>query len=65
MYYALQNRDNNTGGNSLFRTQEEYEKSLNSLCEKWGKYLRQTKSHKSQISLKLKVERKQTIEYER
>lgn len=65
MYYAVQNRDNNSGGNSIFRTEEEYQKSLDSLCEKWGKYLKKTQKHKSQISLSLNVERKQKIEYGR
>lgn len=64
MYYAIQKRDNNVGGNSLFRTEDEYNKSLDSLLNKWGKYLKKSKTHKSQISLKLNVERKQVIDYE-
>lgn len=61
MYYFFQNRDNNTGGNSIFRTQDEYEKSLNSLLEKWKGWLTMSKSNKSQISLKTHIKRKQDI----
>lgn len=63
-YYFLQNRDNNTGGNSLFRNQKDYEESLNSLKKKWGRFLKQGKSNKSQIKLNLNVKRKQDIQYE-
>lgn len=65
MYFAVQSRDNNVGGNSIYRTEEEYNNSLETLCKKWGKYLKKVKGHKSQISLKLNVERKQKIEYEK
>lgn len=63
-YYCIQNRDNNKGGNSMFRTAEEYEKSLESLLKKWGRFLKKSRNHKSNISLKLNVKRKQDISYE-
>lgn len=63
-YYFIQNRDNNTGGNSIFRNQEEYNKSVESLKEKWGRFLKISKN-KSQISIKLNVKRRQDIEYEK
>ena len=59
-YCFYQLRDNNVGGNSAFRTQEEYEQSLDSLVSKWKGYL--TKSyHASQVRLRTKVKRKQDI----
>lgn len=64
MYYFIQKRDSNSGGNSLYRTEDEYNKSLESLKKKWGRFLTQSKAHKSQISLKLNVNRKQVIDYE-
>lgn len=62
-YWLRQGRDNNLGGNAKFRTQEDFEKSTNSLLEKWGDSLRLGK-HKSQIGLSVNVKRRQTIEYE-
>lgn len=59
-YCFYQLRDNNVGGNSAFRTQEEYEASTESLVQKWKGYL--TKStHASQVFLRTKVKRKQDI----
>ena len=59
-YCFYQLRDNNVGGNSAFRTQEEYEASTESLVRKWKGYL--TKStHASQVFLRTKVKRKQDI----
>lgn len=63
MYFAIQSRDNNSGGNATYRTEDEYNKSLDSLCEKWGRFLKKG-THKSQVRLKLNVERKQKIDYE-
>lgn len=60
-YYFAQYRDNNKGGNSDFRTKEEYEKSINSLVKKWGKYVKVKKGKGSQISIKLDVQRKQNV----
>ena len=37
-YVFYQGRDNNVGGNSAFRSQEEYDKSLETLQTTWGKY---------------------------
>ena len=42
-------------------TQEEFEKSLNSLLEKWKGWLTMSRSNKSQISLKTHIKRKQDI----
>lgn len=60
MYWAAQMRDNNIGGNSEFRTSEEYNKSLDSLKEKWGNYVKVYEKH-SQKQIKLNVGRKQVI----
>ena len=59
-YCFEQARDNNVGGNSEFRSETEYQKSLESLLKKWGKYLIKF-DKKRQISLKLNVKRKQVI----
>ena len=59
-YYCIQQRDNNKGGNSAFRTQEEYQKSLNSLLEKWKGWLT-TSENRSQVSIKTHIKRKQEI----
>lgn len=62
-YYFLQARDNNGGGNSLFRNQEEYEKSCKSLQEKWGSYIKiKNDLRKGQLNIKLNVQRKQKID---
>lgn len=63
-YYFFQQRDNNAGGNATYRTESEFQKSVESLLNKWGDYLKQGKSNKSQISLRLNVKRKQDIKYE-
>lgn len=60
-YYCYQNRDNNTGGNSQYRTAEEFEKSCVSLIEKWGECIK-SKKKGSQIEIKLNVERRQKID---
>lgn len=60
-YYWYQNGDNNVGGNSIFRTQEGFKKSVDSLKEKWGENLK-VSYHKSQIRISLNVKRKQQIE---
>lgn len=62
-YYFAQNRDNNVGGNSIWRTQEDYEKSVNSLKEKWGRYVVVKKKHSSNITIKLNVKRKQALDF--
>ena len=63
-YYFNQNRDNNAGGNSIWRTQEAYEKSTNDLCEKWGKFLKKSDKYKTNIALSLNVKRKQKVDYD-
>lgn len=63
-YFFWQNRDNNKGGNSSFRTEEEYNKSIETLCDKWGDCLKISNQHKSQVKINLNVKRKQAIKYE-
>jgi len=58
-----QERDNNVGGNSIFRTKEEYEKSTDSLCEKWKGFIKK-RMHKNQIRLTTNVGRRQVIKYD-
>lgn len=60
-YYFIQNRDNNTGGNSAFRTMEAYQKSCETLKRKWGKYIKIKMGKGSQISISLNVKRKQEV----
>lgn len=60
-YYFIQNRDNNTGGNSIYRTQEAYQKSCETLKKKWGKYINIKAKTGSQISISLNVKRKQGV----
>lgn len=59
-YYCIQNRDNNKGGNSAFRTQEDYQKSLDTLLEKWKGWL-VVSENKSQVSIKTRIKRKQEV----
>lgn len=61
-YYFFQHRDNNKGGNSIFRTSDDYQKSLDSLLDKWSPWLKLSRSNKSQISLKIQIQRKQDIQ---
>ena len=60
-YTFAQERDNNIGGNSSFRNKEEFNKSVDTLKEKWGNYIRVKDSGKSQITINLNVKRKQKI----
>lgn len=62
-YLFSQDRDNNAGGNSMFRTEEKYQKSLQSLQEKWGDCIKVSK-HKNQYRISLNVKRKQVINYD-
>ena len=59
-YYCYQARDNNRGGNAQFRSKEGFEKSVDTLLAKWGRYLKK-KCHQGQIGLSLQVKRKQVI----
>ena len=61
-YYFFQHRDDNTGGNSLFRTQEEFEKSTQTLIDKWGDCIKVSNRHKNQIRIALNVKRKQPLD---
>lgn len=60
-YYFNQNRDNNVGGNSAYRTKEKFDESVKSLKDKWGDYLK-VSSHKNQIRISLDVKRRQSVE---
>lgn len=59
-YYFFQNRDNNKGGNSIFRTAEDYQRSLDSLLQTWQGWLT-VSENRSQISIKTHIKRKQDI----
>lgn len=64
-YYFLQKRDNNLGGNSEFRTAEEFRKSVDSLRAKWGNSIKiSDNKNSSQIEIRLNVGRRQAIKYE-
>lgn len=60
-YYFFQLRDNNAGGNSDFRTKENYIQSTKTLKDKWGKYLKISNKHASQLKITLNVKRRQSI----
>lgn len=60
-YYFNQNRDNNVGGNSIYRTQDGFQKSIDSLVDKWGDYLK-VSNHKNQVRISLNVKRRQSLE---
>lgn len=57
-YYFAQKRDTNKGGNSAFRTKEDYDRSKQSLIEKWKGYLIPI-GYDSQEGLRMKVQRRQ------
>lgn len=61
-YLFSQKRDNNAGGNAKYRTEDEYQKSLKSLQNKWGEYLKVSK-HKNQTHISINVKRRQSVEY--
>lgn len=64
-YYFAQNRDNNMGGNSIWRTEEELQKSVETLQKKWGVYIKiSNKKHANNVKISLNVARKQAIKYE-
>ena len=63
MYLFRQSRDTNKGGNAMFRTEKDYNKSVETLKEKWGDALR-VRKHKSQIKITLNCPRRQKIEYD-
>lgn len=60
-YGFFQKRDNNSGGNSEFRTSEAYQKSIDSLKKKWGPYIDIKWDNGSQVHTTIKVKRKQSI----
>ena len=59
-YYALQSRDNNTGGNSKFRTEDKYNESIDSLFRKWGKCLK-LRLTRSQKCIHITTSRRQSL----
>jgi len=59
-YYFLQNRDNNTGGNATFRTKELFEKSVETLLNKWQGCLSK-KYNKTQVSLRITTTTRQKL----
>ena len=60
-YLFSQLRDNNIGGNSIFRTEEGYNKSVETLKRKWGDCIK-VKNHKGQLHISLNVARRQKLE---
>lgn len=62
-YFWWQHRDNNFGGNAEFRTESAYERSIETLKDKWGDLIK-VKTVKTQKRITLNVERKQAIRYE-
>ena len=60
-YLFSQKRDNNKGGNSLFRTETDFNKSVQSLKDKWGDNIN-VGTFKGQIKIRLNVKRRQAIE---
>ena len=64
-YYFSQLRDNNTGGNSIFRTQTEFDRSIETLEQKWGKCITVKRDlYNCNVSIRSNVKRKQDIRYE-
>lgn len=62
-YYAMNCKDLNAGGNATFRNQEEYNRSVQSLVDKWGECLK-ISSYDTQIKIKLNFARRQKLRYE-
>ena len=64
-YYFYQERDNNKGGNSLYRTEEDLERSMHDLEKKWSPFLTINRNkHKNNVQLKMNVPRRQVIKYD-
>lgn len=62
-YYASNNKDNNTGGNAQFRNEEDYNRSIETLKEKWGDCIK-VRDYKSQKRISINVTRKQALRYD-
>ena len=62
-YTFPQARDNNKGGNSIYRTEEAYMASIATLQDKWGDNIK-VKWHKGQVNISLNVKRRQSVEIE-
>lgn len=64
-YHFGQNRDNNVGGCSIFRTDEAFEKSIETLVTKWEPYISVGgKQFKGQLKVQMNIPRRQHIAYE-
>ena len=63
-YYACNIKDGNTGGNSEFRTEEAFNKSIETLEKKWGNCIRVTGQYRSQCKISLNFTRKQNLRME-
>lgn len=62
-YFWWQHRDNNSGGNAQYRTESAYERSIETLKDKWGDLIK-VRTVKNQKRITLNVERKQEVRYE-
>lgn len=64
-YKFAQARDTNVGGNSLYRTEDSMNESIDSLVDKWSPYLSaKGDRYQSQVRLAMNVPRKQPISYD-
>lgn len=63
MYLVANAKDNNVGGNSLFRTNDAFNKSVETLAKKWGDCLR-ISEYQNQKSIKINFVRRQRLKYE-
>ena len=59
-YYASNVKDANSGGNATFRTEDEYNRSIETLKQKWGDCIH-VSDFKNQKKIRLNVGRKQPI----
>lgn len=59
-YYASNNKDNNRGGNAKFRTEEDYNKSIDSLKQKWGACIN-VRDYQNQKRISIAFTRKQGL----
>ena len=62
-YYANNRKDLNSGGNAEFRTEDEYNRSIETLAEKWGDCLR-ISDFKNQKRIRFNFTRRQTLKYD-
>lgn len=62
-YYASNNKDNNMGGNAQFRNEDEYNRSIETLKDKWGDCIK-VRNYQSQKRISLNFSRKQALKYD-